>query len=71
MIKHQFASLEMRTNWLVVLTLLHALSIGIFIRGFLLTRIHLNERSSISQLPTQACPAPFTKLVFLMIDALR
>lgn len=51
----------------LVLALLHALALAVFVHGFLLMRVHLDDRSTAAP----ALPAPRTKLVWLMIDSLR
>eukprot|EP00887_Chlorella_sp_A99_P003022 scaffold9.g3022.t1 len=76
---------------LLLLTALHVLALGLFVRGFLLTRVHLPQRSEAPSAPAVSPPAssggsdrrptpvpapspdqpPYTKLVWLMIDALR
>lgn len=56
-----------------VLCLLHALALGLFSAGFLLTRIELADRNV--TLPSKtyqlAAKAPVQKTVWLIIDALR
>ena len=58
---------------LALLTLLHLASLALFINGFLLTRVHLPERST--ERPGAAAnataPPPYDRVVWLMIDALR
>lgn len=55
---------------LIVLGVAHAVAIYAFVRGFLLTRIHLplEEYSSVDG---DICPNPYKKLVWIVVDALR
>ncbi|PRW57424.1 GPI ethanolamine phosphate transferase 3 [Chlorella sorokiniana] len=56
----------------VVLLLLHLAALGLFTRGFLLTRVHLAQRSAAATNGgTTAASAPYDRVVWLMIDALR
>ena len=58
------------TGWkLLSLFALHVAALALFINGYLLTRIHLQEKSTQS---TEAlCSQPYKKLVWIVIDALR
>lgn len=58
------------TRWkLLALLVLHLAALGLFVNGYLLTRIHLQEKSTQS---TEAlCSQPYKKLVWIVIDALR
>jgi hypothetical protein len=51
---------------------LHLVSLGLFIHGFLLTRVHLPQRAS-EPPPTANLTggAPYDRVVWIMIDALR
>jgi predicted AlkP superfamily pyrophosphatase or phosphodiesterase len=53
-----------------LITVLHLLSLGLFIHGFLLTRVHLPERAAAPP-AANASAAPYDRVVWLMIDALR
>jgi hypothetical protein len=48
------------------LTILHAAALTLFIHGFLLTRVRLDQRSVVA-----AGPPARSKLVWLMVDSLR
>lgn len=51
---------------------LHLAALGLFVHGFLLTRVHLPQRSA--HAAGGAAPnatAPYDRVVWLMIDALR
>lgn len=50
--------------------LLHLVALACFVRGFLLTRVHLTERAAATS-PDAAAKAPYDRVVWLMIDALR
>lgn len=50
------------------LLLLHIVAITLFVNGFLLARIHLDNRTK--NYPS-VCDAPYKKLVWIVIDALR
>lgn len=52
-----------------LLLLLHLAALGLFVRGFLLTRVHLPQRTAASA--GDAAAAPYDRVVWLMIDALR
>lgn len=63
--------------------MLHCISLWLFIHGFLLSRIHLTERSDPfpkscdTDMPiscssaSRACKRPYSKLIWIVIDALR
>ncbi len=53
---------------LPLLLILHCVAIAIFVHGFLLTRIHLPNRST-QHAPV--CAKPYDKLIWIVIDALR
>ena len=52
----------------LALALLHAAALAVFVRGFLLTRVHLDARATG---PPALTPPPRTRLVWLLIDSLR
>lgn len=54
-----------------LLLLLHLAALGLFTRGFLLTRVHLPQRSAAHADGSPAAAAPYDRVVWLMIDALR
>lgn len=56
-----------RTPFIAIL-LLHIASISIFVHGYLLTRVHMQQRSTPSP---PVCARPYRKLVWIVIDALR
>lgn len=56
------------TAALAVLLTLHCVAIALFVRGFLLTRIHLSEKSTQD---ASVCARPYDKLIWIVIDALR
>ncbi|KAL6780615.1 PIGO1 [Auxenochlorella protothecoides x Auxenochlorella symbiontica] len=65
-----FPSVHRRTfRCLLGYTALHLVGIALFINGFLLTRVHLPDRSPPS--PAGNSSAPFDRAVILVIDALR
>ena len=53
---------------LAAVFILHVVALAVFVNGFLLTRVHLENRS---QKLGSVCDAPYTKLVWIVIDALR
>jgi len=53
---------------LASLLLIHVVAIALFVNGFLLTRIHLDNKSEKDK---SICDAPYKKLVWIVIDALR
>ena len=55
---------------LALIAALHLASLGLFIHGFLLTRVHLDQRSV---WPGEGGrpPAPYDRVVLLLVDALR
>ncbi|KAG8531933.1 uncharacterized protein KY384_003569 [Bacidia gigantensis] len=74
------ATIVVLATFFFYITLLHGLGIFLFTKGFLLTRLVLNEKSDCSSpplsLPSHAepgCwhPQTFTKAVVIIIDALR
>ena len=60
---------------MALLLILHCISLLLFVNGFLLSRIHLKERSAVSSTPVSPsavpCERPYSKLVWIIIDALR
>lgn len=60
------ALLRRRRAGPLCLTALHTAALLLFIHGFLLTRVQLEQRSG-----GQAAPAGRTRLVWLMVDSLR
>ena len=52
----------------ILFSVIHLIAITLFINGYLLTRIHLPDRSEPS---SSVCDRPYKKLVWIIIDALR
>lgn len=55
-------------TFLFVILLAHGIGILLFVHGFLLTRIHLKDRSDLNG---SICALPYKKFVWVVIDALR
>lgn len=55
-------------TFLFVVLLAHGIGILLFVHGFLLTRIHLKDRSARHG---SLCALPYNKFVWVVIDALR
>lgn len=55
----------------LVITALHTTALLLFVHGFLLTRVRLDERSAPAGTEQALPAAPRTKLVWILIDSLR
>ena len=55
-------------TFLFVILLAHGIGILLFVHGFLLTRIHLKDRSDRNG---PLCALPYKKFIWVVIDALR
>lgn len=56
----------------LLLLMLHVTAMALFVHGFLLTRVHLSQRSSSPPTAAASPPTPpYDRVVWLLIDALR
>ena len=63
------AAIRRPKTGLLIIAALHLASLGLFIHGFLLTRVHLDQRSAAPK--GGGPPAPYDRVVWLLVDALR
>lgn len=55
---------------LIAILVAHGVAIYAFVRGFLLTRIHL-PKTEYTGFDGDLCSSPYKKLVWIVVDALR